>query len=74
MNRFKCGPVDSRRACCARHAPAVGQASGEWTMTVGLPTCSVSPSYPINKANVKSLKAAWTSRLGVLNGHEGNRW
>src|SRR5205814_8588813 len=26
----------------------------------------------INKANVKSLKAAWTFSTGVLNGHEGN--
>ena len=54
-------------------APAVGQGAGEWTTTGRTPDLQrYSPLTQINKANVKSLKAAWTFSTGVLNGHEGN--
>jgi len=56
-------------------APAVGQGAGEWTMTGRTSDLQrYSPLTQINKANVKSLKAAWTFSTGVLNGHEGTRW
>src|SRR3989440_8924131 len=54
-------------------ASAVAQGAGEWTMTGR--TCDLqrySPLTQISRANVKSLKAAWTFSTGVLNGHEGN--
>ena len=54
-------------------ASAVAQGAGEWTMTGRTPDLQrYSPLTQINKANVKSLKAAWTFSTGVLNGHEGN--
>src|SRR5207302_1975370 len=49
------------------------QEAGQWTMTGRTPDLQrYSPLIQINKANVKSLKAAWTFSTGVLNGHEGN--
>src|SRR5437763_11076934 len=74
MNRFKLwsgGLAASLMVLVA--ASAVGQGTGEWTMTGRTPDLQrYSPLAQINKANVKNLKAAWTFSTGVLNGHEGN--
>src|SRR5438128_954875 len=52
---------------------AVAQNPGQWTMTGRTYDLQrYSPLTQINKANVKSLKAAWAFSTGVLNGHEGN--
>ncbi|HEX4573887.1 MAG TPA: methanol/ethanol family PQQ-dependent dehydrogenase [Gemmatimonadales bacterium] len=74
MNRFKLwsGGLGASLLVLVT-APAVGQGVGEWTMTGRTPDLQrYSPLTQINKANVKSLKAAWTFSTGVLNGHEGN--
>ncbi len=74
MNRFKLwsgGLAASLMVLVT--ASAVAQGAGEWTMTGRTPDLQrYSPLTQINKANVKSLKAAWTFSTGVLNGHEGN--
>src|SRR5256884_4673336 len=73
MNRFNMLTGGIATSMMLRAASAVAQGSGEWTMTgrkYGLQRYS--PLTQINKANVKSLKAAWTFSTGVLNGHEGN--
>src|SRR2546428_10482839 len=75
MNRFKLlsGGIAASMMVLAASAVAQGQGPGEWTMTGRTPDLQrYSPLTQINKANVKSLKAAWTFSTGVLNGHEGN--
>src|SRR5947208_8610218 len=75
MNRFKLlsGGVAASMMVLAASAVAQGQGPGEWTMTGRTPDLQrYSPLTQINKANVTSLKAAWTFSTGVLNGHEGN--
>ena len=74
MNRFKMlsgGLVASLMVLVT--ASAIAQEAGQWTMTGRTYDLQrFSPLTAINKANVKSLKAAWTFSTGVLNGHEGN--
>src|SRR5438094_5063742 len=74
MNRFKLwsgGLAASLMVLVT--ASAVAQGAGEWTMTGRTPDLQrYSPLTQINKANVKSLKAAWTFSTGVLHGQEGN--
>src|SRR2546425_4785265 len=77
MNRFKLwsgGLATSLMVLVTASAAAQGTGgAGEWTMTGRTPDLQrYSPLTQINKANVKSLKAAWTFSTGVLNGHEGN--
>src|SRR5204863_7279173 len=75
MNRFKLWSGGLAASLMVRvAASAVGQGTGEWTMTGRTPDLQrYSPLAQSNKANVKNLKAAWTFATGVLNGHEGNR-
>src|SRR5438034_891914 len=77
MNRFKLwsgGLATSLMVLVTASAAAQGTGgAGEWTMTGRTPDLQrYSPLTQINKANVKSLKAAWSFSTGVLNGHEGN--
>ena len=73
MNRFKLLSGGVAASMMVLAASAVAQGPGEWTMTGRTPDLQrYSPLTQINKANVKSLKAAWTFSTGVLNGHEGN--
>jgi PQQ-dependent dehydrogenase (methanol/ethanol family) len=70
FNRWSGGLAASLMVVVA--ASAVAQSQGEWTMAGRTPDLQrYSPLTQINKANVKSLKAAWTFSTGVLNGHEG---
>src|SRR5437867_10580326 len=73
MNRFKLLSGGIAASMMVLAASAVAQSPGEWTMTGRTPDLQrYSPLTQINKANVKSLKAAWSFSTGVLNGHEGN--
>src|SRR2546427_3804596 len=73
MNRFKLLSGGIATSMMVLAASAVAQGPGEWTMTGRTYDLQrYSPLTQINKANVKSLKAAWTFSTGVLNGHEGN--
>src|SRR3989454_8433409 len=74
MNRFKlCSGGLAASLMVLGAASAAAQAPGEWTMTGRTYDLQrYSPLPQLNKANVKSLKAAWTFSTGVLNGHEGN--
>src|SRR3989441_4043874 len=73
MNRFKLLSGGIAASMMVLAASAVAQGPGEWTMTGRTYDLQrYSPLTQINKANVKSLKAAWTFSTGVLNGHEGN--
>src|SRR3989475_11211398 len=72
MNRFKLLSGGIATSMMVLAASAVAQGPGEWTMTGRTPDLQrYTPLTQINKANVKSLKAAWTFSTGVLNGHEG---
>src|SRR2546430_6506821 len=73
MNRFKLLSGGIAASMMVLAASAQGQSPGEWTMTGRTHDLQrYSRLTQINKANVKSLKAAWTFSTGVLNGHEGN--
>jgi PQQ-dependent dehydrogenase (methanol/ethanol family) len=74
MNRFKLLSGGIAASLMMLAGSAVAQtAPGEWTMTGRTADLQrYSPLTQINKANVKSLKAAWTFSTGVLSGHEGN--
>jgi PQQ-dependent dehydrogenase (methanol/ethanol family) len=57
-------------AAFAAAAPA-GQADGEWTLPArDYASTRFSPLHEINRANVKSLKVAFTFSTSVLRGHE----
>jgi PQQ-dependent dehydrogenase (methanol/ethanol family) len=73
MNRFKLLSGGIAASLMMLAASAAAQNPGEWTMTGRTPDLQrYSPLTQINRANVKTLKAAWTFSTGVLNGHEGN--
>src|SRR6266702_2246331 len=73
MNRFKLLSGGIAASLMVLAASAVAQGQGEWTMTGRTYDLQrYSPLTQINRANVKTLKAAWTFSTGVLNGHEGN--
>ena len=54
----------------AAAAPA-GQADGEWSLPArDYASTRFSPLHEVNRANVKSLKVAFTFSTSVLRGHE----